>query len=53
MEIIDNKDKTLYEGVDPIDIIAGEKAVQEGNVISLEEVFCALQSSDSQQPTEH
>lgn len=53
MEIIDNKDKDNYEGVDPKDIIAGEKAVQDGNVLSLEEVFGAIQSSDSKQPTEH
>lgn len=44
MEIVDNVDKKLYEGLNPEDIIAGKKAVQEGRVRPLEEVFSALQS---------
>lgn len=44
MGMIDNVDKTLYEGLDPKEIINGEKAVQEGRTLSLEEAFNALQS---------
>lgn len=45
MEIVDNKDKeALYGGLAPEDIIEGEKAIKEGKVCTLEEVFSALQS---------
>ncbi|MBI5307409.1 MAG: DUF4065 domain-containing protein [Planctomycetes bacterium] len=44
MGMIDNIDKILYEGLDPKEIINGEKAVQEGRTRSLEEAFNALQS---------
>lgn len=45
MEKVDNKDKeALYEGLAPEDIIEGEKAIKEGKVRTLEEVFSALQS---------
>ncbi len=47
MDIVDNIDKDLYEGLNPEDIITGEKAVQEGKVRPLEEVFSALQGWDS------
>lgn len=44
MEIVDNKDKErLYEGLDPEDIIEGEKAIKEGKAHPMEEVFSALQ----------
>lgn len=44
MKIIDNVDKALYGGLNPEDIIEGEKALQEGKARPLEEVFRALQS---------
>ncbi|HHT9120189.1 MAG TPA: Panacea domain-containing protein [Candidatus Hypogeohydataceae bacterium YC41] len=44
MKIIDNVDRALYGGLNPEDIIEGEKALQEGKVRSLEEMFSALQS---------
>ncbi|ODS32022.1 MAG: hypothetical protein SCARUB_02842 [Candidatus Scalindua rubra] len=44
MKIVDNLDKELYEGLNPEDIIAGEKALQQGKVRPLAEVFGALQS---------
>ncbi len=44
MKMVDNVDKKLYEGLNPEDIIAGKKAVREGKVHSLEEVFSALRS---------
>ncbi len=44
MKIVDNLDKETYEGLNPEDIIAGEKALQQGKVRPLEEVFNALQS---------
>lgn len=44
MKIIDNVDRALYGGLDPEDIIEGEKALQEGKVRPLEEVLGALQS---------
>lgn len=44
MKIVDNLDKETYEGLNPEDIIAGEKALQQGKVRPLEEVFSALQS---------
>lgn len=47
MKIVDNVDRALYEGLNPEDIIKGEKAVQEGKVVSLEEAFRALQSRNS------
>ena len=42
MKMVDNVDKRLYEGLDPEDIIEGEKAVEKGKVRPLEEVFCIL-----------
>ncbi len=47
MEIVNDIDKKLYGGLDPANIIEGEKAAQEGRVRSLEEVFSALQGGDS------
>lgn len=45
MEIVNNQDKeNLYEGLNPEDIIAGEKAIQEGKTCPIEEIFSALQS---------
>ncbi len=44
MGMIDNINKILYGGLDPKEIINGEKAVQEGRTRSLEEAFNALQS---------
>ncbi|HHT9104582.1 MAG TPA: Panacea domain-containing protein [Candidatus Wujingus californicus] len=45
MEMVDNLDKSLYDGLDPKDIIKGEKAIQLGKVRSLEEALHALQGS--------
>lgn len=47
IELVNNLDKKLYGGLDPANIVEGEKAAQEGKVRSLEEVFSALQGRDS------
>lgn len=44
MDQVNNLDRNLYRGINPEDIIEGKKAVAEGKVRSLEEVFSDLHS---------